>query len=316
MQRLILKPLESEYNVLSIRTTNLESYDVCGYYFKYSEWYSPSDPQKIIDNQRGLQLGNILHEVLQSHATNKQLTGSFYPLIDQQLHQMYEGKEYELATSMIETAIWNMDWYYDNKIYNPIATEIKLYLEIEVWKTLVILTGSADVLSEVGWMYEIIDFKTSKVEYGLDDVMNKIQRYVYSYLLANIFWRDKYKWFSYLVWTKHLRWSRHQRTPIYLTQEYKWEPCPRDRMIKWECQPYYVQVSQEEIVNYVEDLITRYVDSYNTNTRPATPHKEKIVGDTIVDIETKNCMRCNLRKEGKCPAFAQPKTSTVLDEIF
>lgn len=319
MSRVILIPLEDEYEIVNIRTTTLESFDNCAYAFKFWEGYKPKDVEKQLQNQHDLQLGNLVHEVMQTHAMSKDKCWALYPIIDMQLKDMYwdNKKQYDLSTGMIENLLNCMERYYEHNIYNVIWCELKLQIEIECWKILLILTGSADALSYVDGLYSVIDWKTAKTEYKLEDITEKIQRYVYTYILGKTFWFENLKWFDYLGITKHILWPRHFRNPIYMTTDSKWEPCPWDWMIQNQSMPYYIDVSQEEITSYVEDLILRYVTSITTNIRPATPIKERKVGEHIAEVDTKMCIRCSLKRDWKCPAFnQQPTFDNILDDIF
>lgn len=301
MQRVVLEPLKDDYKVVVQRVTSLEKFHACPYAFKFGWGYTPKTKEKHIENERGLFFGNKFHEYLQSYALNAwtkdELNKNQYQIIEQALKKTYEEKEFLHAMKMISAWVTMYDYLHTHDIYNVISTEVKLYVEVEVWDILFILTGSADALSlNKDWTYSVLDWKTSRNEYGLEDVEGKIQKYTYPWIIAKTLWRENLRDFSYLVTTKHMT-PRCQRIPIHINDSGKKTSTEYDRLIRWVNAWHEIEVKSSDVETFMWDLISNYADAVRYDVWKA---KNKVIIDET-SIDNKQCIRCSLKDN--CPAF-------------
>ena len=311
MKRVILEPLKDDYKIVVQRVTTLEKFHVCPYAFQFWGWYKPATPDKQVESERWLFLWNKVHELLQSYAINPDYASKSINIILDQMWLVYDEKEVTHFASMINAGMESYNLYRDEWIYNVISTEFHLYIEVECWDILLILTGSADALSQDDkGFYSILDWKTSKTEYDIDEFTGKIQKYSYPRMAANTVWRDKFKDFSYLVVTKHVT-PRKERCPIRLAdneEKYTKATTKYDWLIQGKQKDYDLKVTSKEVDAFMKDLISNYCDSIRTNVWKA---KNK----TLIDWEetsTKQCIWCSLKSN--CPAFKT--TFSWLEDIF
>lgn len=301
MQRVIIEPLKDDYKVVVQRVTSLEKFHACPYAFKFGWGYTPKTKEKHIENERGLFFGNKFHEYLQSYALNAGIEGELnktkYKIIDNVLKNTYEEKEYNHAMKMISAWVEMYNHFYIHNIYNVTLTEVKLYVEVEVWDILFILTGSADALSQnQDWTFSVLDWKTSRAEYGLDDVEGKIQKYTYPWIIAQTIWREHLRDFSYLVTTKHMA-PRCQRIPIHINDSGKKTSTEYDWLIRGVNAWHEIEVKGSDVETFMKGLIINYADAIRYDARKS---KNKIIIDDM-ETENKQCIRCSLKD--KCPAF-------------
>lgn len=311
MNRVIIEPLKEDFKVVVQRVTSLEKYYQCPYAFQFWGGYKPATPQKQVESERWLFLGNKVHEILQSYSLDKDHAANLYEVIHDQMALFSTEQELSHFGSMVNAGMESFDYFRDEWIYNIVSTEFHLFTEVECWDILFILTGSADALSkDSDWYYSIIDRKTSKTEYDIDEFTNKIQKYSYPWIAANVVWRDKFKDFSYLVVTKHKQ-PRKERCPIWLSdneKSYKKTIAPYDWLIQGKQKNYDITVSSKEVDAFMKDLISDYCDAIRANVWKA---KNKIIIDWE-ETDQKSCIRCSLKEN--CPAF---KTSfSWLEDIF
>ena len=187
--RVQLKPLQEWYKTIQLRATELESYFTCP--FKHKFW------KQDFSNNDALLFGSLTHAVLQSFFFSEKAgidtLGILCPKYEDRCKTIYD------YISLIEADQLH-------KKYSLICTEYKCVTEIEMWKYLIILEGTLDAISrDSNWWYTIIDFKTSKAEWKPETYDNKIQKYIYPWLLAQLVGEDNMHTFDYLIFTKHVK---------------------------------------------------------------------------------------------------------------
>jgi len=186
--RIVLTPLEEQYQTIALRVTELESYFTCP--FKHKFW------KQDFANNEALHFGSLTHAVLQAFFFKPKAGIDTLDII---------CRSYEDRCKIIYNYLKLAE---DNKLseqYNLICTEFKCVIEIEMWKFLIILEGTIDVISrDDQGNYTLIDFKTSKAEWKPEQYENKIQKFLYPWLLAQLVGEEHVKAFDYLIFTKHV----------------------------------------------------------------------------------------------------------------
>lgn len=297
MTRIVIEPLKEEYKVVVERTTSLESFFVCPYSYKNGWGYKPTKVEKQVDSQRTFLTGHKLHEAAQAYALlwPEKYQQWIARVLEQMGKVLRDDKEIGHFVKMINAANEMYSVLSEKyKLYEVFATEYHLYLEIECWDILLILTGTADAIAANWDKLTFIDWKTSKEEYSMTEIEGKIQKYSYPWMLMNIFGADKLYSFDYLVITKHAK-PRCQRIPMYFSPnnhiktEYDW-------YYRWENLDIDLTISLEEVNSFMVNLIKQFV---NANKNDARAAKNTILVDGNV-TENKSCIWCCLRN--LCPA--------------
>lgn len=222
--RTIIIPLQENYQMIQLRATELESFFTCA--FKHKFW------KQDFSNNDALLFGSLTHAVLQSFFINVKSGIDTLDIL---------CAKYEERCKTIYDYICLVEADKLNEKYNIICSEYKCVTEIEMWKYLIILEGTLDMISkdDNGW-FSIIDFKTSKAERKAETYDNKIQKHIYPRLLAQLVGRDRVQNFEYIIFTKHVK--------------------PRLQILKTE-------VKEQEADEFVKKLLEDYCFAYENNMR-------------------------------------------------
>lgn len=186
--RYVIYPLEEDFKVIETRASSLEKFLSCPFKFKYAQdKYSSSEP---------LVFGNIVNSVIQSYLYDRD---RWHEALDIhcQSHPDYCG------------VLWHymglIEEHYER--YSPITNEMQMILEIEMWKYLVLLQCTMDLVcknKETG-KYVLADLKTSKAEWKPQTLINKVQRYIYTFAFSQIVGIENIESFDYVIFTKHVK---------------------------------------------------------------------------------------------------------------
>lgn len=181
-------PLQENYQTISLRTTELESFHTCA--FKHRYW------KQEFANNDALLFGSLTHAVLQAFFFNEAAGMDTLDIIcqkhDERCKTIYD------YIALIEKENLRAQYPFT-------CTEFKCVAEIEFGEYLVILEGTIDAICKDsnGW-FRLIDFKTSKAEWKPETYDNKIQKFIYPRLLAQMVGEDRVTGFDYLIFTKHV----------------------------------------------------------------------------------------------------------------
>lgn len=195
---IVIEPLHDEYEEVFIRTTNLEKMMDCPYRFKHWE-YIESKQQTF---------GKLAHTVLQTFLFNKETTREF---IFEHYIPLAEWDDAKLLREYVNLA---------EEIPGIVAAEVTVEIHVEYWATLYIVSWHIDA---VHTMTHIGDFKTSKTEWKIEDLVGKLQPYIYWYGL----WWPEWMW-TYWIFTKHKRGARLQTDMQFTITEQQAENKIRD----------------------------------------------------------------------------------------
>lgn len=187
--RIILTPLEENYQTITLRATELESFHSCAFKHKYAK--------KDFSNNDALLFGTLTHAVLQSYFFSSQAGMDTLDIL---------CNTYQTWCDTIFKYIQLIEWANLTSQYRFICSEYKCISEIELGKYLVILEWTIDAISkDTNWRYTLIDFKTSKAERKPDQYESKLQKYIYTRLLSHLVGEDMVKGFDYIILTKHVK---------------------------------------------------------------------------------------------------------------
>lgn len=198
MEQLIIRPLEEWYQTISIRTTNLESYNTCPFKYKF-------EPPKS-DGYKPFVFGRIVHNVCWSFLLSRcsieeeWLKQWLLDLIQKQYPDGFVTKEATEKTpenvvtiKRIETYINILHERYANERF--VLSEFPMDLEIHLGKYKLIITWTLDLLTD---NYCVVDLKTSAAEWKEESIRNKLQKIIYLYIIYKLTGREDI-WFDYAV---------------------------------------------------------------------------------------------------------------------
>lgn len=237
MKRLVLRPLEKNFRVITERATSLEKFMACQYKYKFEPaWYAGSfeDIQKLCDT---FEYWDILHALFQTYIMNPLLAEEQFAHIRKtgQLGQKDLDNLTKLYSQFKDRRPKWTEW--DCVMY----VEKKMKVAIEDGDILLILEWTADTIMR---SWTTIDYKTSKTKWSSDSLLQKAQWYLYPWLYALYDPNSSYR-FVYIVWDKAVR-------------------DPQLMMLESE-------MPKEESVELFKDVIKYYLESVRTETWEAEP---------------------------------------------
>lgn len=271
--RIVMKPLNENYKTVSIRATQIETFSMCPYMYKFQ-------PPKM-DNEEALVFWTTVDAILWAFIVGKD---NWYALSDILLQQNPDAAAHAVYYQ-------NMHKYQEYlKDKTPICTHIKMTYEIEMWDYLVVLSWEMDVLFKNNeWKFIIADWKTSKVERDQEQFNSKIQKYLYPFLFSQYVWRENIESFDYLDFTKHAipkpkkDWSPSTREwPRLAIRSYK----PEQKYIEdymFNLFDYYCRSLDDNLFIPKQDNCCFYCKLrsttcpvYNQSTPVATPQNDEL----------------------------------------
>lgn len=227
----IITPLEENYKTIPMRVTEIESFNNCQ--FKHKFW-----KQEFATNDAFL-FGTLVHSVLQAYFYKPEAGLNTLDLICRQ-YDAWCSTIYDYI-SLVENALLPQK-------YNIFTNEYKNIVEIECGKYLIILEGTIDAIGkDSNWWYTLIDFKTSKAEWKPEDYDAKIQKYLYTWMLAQLVGKDMIQSFDYIILTKHVK--------------------PRLQILSYTPDWEYID-------KFVNTLFTDYVNALEVNIRNPSINKQ------------------------------------------
>lgn len=221
--RVIFQPLEQEYKTITLRTTELESFHTCAFKHKFAK--------QDFSNNDALLFGSLTHAVMQAYFFKPMGWVDTLDIL---------CRSYTDWCGVIRDYIQLVQSERLDEKYNIICSEYKCVIEIELWKFLIILEWTIDMISKniVTGKFSLIDFKTSKAERKPEQYEAKIQKFIYPRLLSKVAGEDTVESFDYIIFTKHVK--------------------PRLQVLKYE-------VNQTEIDTFLKSLLISYCEAYETN---------------------------------------------------
>lgn len=261
MDRHIIVPLDEEYEKIEIRVSNIEQFYWCQYKYKYED--------KKISSNEALVLGNCINSVVQTSLYDEEKGREVTRLLCKNFPQHCEYFN------------WCMGLIADYKSkYEIITNEMKMIVEVELGKYLLILEWTMDLLfksKETGG-YVLADLKTSKSEWTEETYQRKIQKYMYTFLFQKLAPVER---FDYLIMTKHAMPSDKRPN----------NPWPRFQIMS------YVP-DNEQLADFVDNLLINYVEAVLSDQYIANKNVQKPNGEMGINPA---CWYCELKKAGMCP---------------
>jgi len=244
---IVIAPLLPNYKTIHIRTTTLEKFWNCPMNFKKVEvdW-----------NKSFFDFWKIAHNAIQAYIFNLDIKDDILDFVC-----TYKEDYCDKITSYLNLVKTEMLWYW----YKPILNEVNWVLEIHNGEYKIEVEGTADLImkrNNIDW-YIIWDIKTSKSEWKENMFKNKLQKYVYTYLIWQKVWFDSIFWFEYFIFTKHVH--------------------PRIQVL-WE-----YNITKEKIEEKLISLVISYISCLEHDEWPA--------------IKNNYCYSCPLKKQWVCPEY-------------
>lgn len=237
MKRIVLRPLQPWFKVVTERATNLEKFMWCQYKYKFEPGgysWTFEQVEKLADT---FEYGDILHSLFQTYIMNPLLAEEQFAHVRKtgQLGQKDLDNLTKLYSQFKDKRPKRTEW--DCVMY----VEKKMKVAIEDWDILLILEATADTIMR-SWI--TIDYKTSKTKRTADSLQQKAQRYIYPpmYQLYDLNAQHK---FMYIVWDKAVR-------------------DPKLMIID-------ADISKEESMTLFKDVLSYFLESVRNETREAQP---------------------------------------------
>ena len=263
--RLVIRPLEDWYKTVEERCSRIETFMQCPYRYK-NEIQTKSTADHFV-------YGHLMHTMMQEFC-KFDLTNDDDKIRQKELSKAMELLDlYPQYKDVIEPYFELM---YAEWPYKAIATNVKVFLEVEAWPILFCITGEFDMVVEtmrekLEWWFErrrkgIVDFKFPKWEWKENKIDWLFQKYLYTYLRCEERGRDDMDFFEYCIMTKHQKW--------------------------WVTRPRMQKFREEINKSYVSSKIRSIIVAYLTAT-----YKEEFI-HKIAD----HCFTCSIRNSGSCDA--------------
>jgi hypothetical protein len=274
MEQLVVRPLEDNYETITIRTTHLEDYNLCPFKYKF-------EPPKS-DSYKPFVFGKIVHNVCWSYLLtkssdndNQDVLESLLWLIAKQYPNWFVTKEATEKSPENVVTVERLRTYVKillerYKDDNFILAEFPMSLEIHLWKYKLIITWTLDLMTD---KYCIVDLKTAAQERKEESIRNKLQKIIYLYCIYKLTSKEDIR-FDYAVLRTDLK---------------------REQNVKLQTVRTTLDVAAFEYVLW--KIAESFVYSYEHNVWPTK--------------QCDNCRFCWLgpRWNKKCPLFDKPQIS-------
>lgn len=182
--RITLIPLRENHKEVEIRVTKLETFMNC------QVRYNAEPPSKSSEDY--FVFGHVMHTLVQQYCSIDKSSKEWYAKAFGLLKLYPEYLDVIEPYFELVHPLW----------LDPVITNAKMYLEIELGQYLIILTWEIDMLVNNGnGRFGIVDFKFPQSEWDNDDF--KLQKVLYPYLVWHTYGFDRLDYFEYIIMTKH-----------------------------------------------------------------------------------------------------------------
>lgn len=217
MKTIIIEPLKEWYKTIDVRTTSLEEFATCAYKYRFNKPMYDKDV---------LKFGKQIHEIVQADLIDR--TWKFWDRIINEYTKTNETDSIN-RLSQYRSLFRDRDLF---KEFEVVHVEKSMYLWIELWDYLVVISGTADLVwyYQINWVKEklLMDIKTSQAEWNEETIKWKFQNKIYPFIDELTTWVTAHS-FVYTVATKHVN-PRSQEVWM------EYETAVAEDLIKWLAQ--------------------------------------------------------------------------------